>query len=423
MPIRVPSARGAVVAADVDDQRVVQLAQVVDRQNHAADLVIGVGEIGGVDVGLADEHLLLVGRELVPTLQEIVRPWGEFGVLRDYAEPLLVGEYLVAKIVPALVEQVHVADLLDPLRRRVMRRVRAAGHVIDEERLLRCERVDAIYVGDRFVRHRGGEIPAGLADIGIDRRHVPEEVRLPLAGVAADEAVEILEAHADRPLVEGPVLARLKCRRVVVLAEPGRAITVVLEDPTDGRLVTRNDRIIAGVAGRRLGDHAEADRVMVAPRDECCARRRAKRGRMEVSVAQSHLGDAVQRRRRDHAAECARRAEADVIGHDQEHVGRARGRHHARRPIRLRFRGVALDLAAERLRRRGQLIPVDGDGGAGRARHVFVFLSNCRSRDQHRQSQCGQQYPGLHGTSPLVCAPLTRSVKASKLSRVVRALH
>ena len=53
---------GAVVAADVDDQRVVELAHVLDRLDHAADLVIGVGQIGGIDVGLADEELLLLGR-------------------------------------------------------------------------------------------------------------------------------------------------------------------------------------------------------------------------------------------------------------------------------------------------------------------------------------------------------------------------
>ena len=56
----------AVVAADVDDQRVVELAHVLDRLDDAADLVVGVGEIGGVDVRLPDEELLLVGVERVP---------------------------------------------------------------------------------------------------------------------------------------------------------------------------------------------------------------------------------------------------------------------------------------------------------------------------------------------------------------------
>jgi hypothetical protein len=43
-----------------------------------------------------------------------------------------------------------------------------------------------------------------LADVASFRppsaRRVAEQVRLPLVGVAADEAVEVLEAHAGRPL-------------------------------------------------------------------------------------------------------------------------------------------------------------------------------------------------------------------------------
>ena len=48
----------AVVAADVDDQGVVELAQVFDGLDDAADLVVGVGEVGPIDVGLLDEELL-----------------------------------------------------------------------------------------------------------------------------------------------------------------------------------------------------------------------------------------------------------------------------------------------------------------------------------------------------------------------------
>ena len=54
-----------------------------------------------------------------------------------------------------------------------------------------------------------------------------------------------------------------------------------------------------------LGDHAEADRVMVAAGDQRRARGRAERGGVELRVAQSGLRDAVHRRRRDDAAERA----------------------------------------------------------------------------------------------------------------------
>jgi len=42
------------VARDVDDQRVVELAQVLDGLDDAPDLMIGVGEVGAEDVGRAD---------------------------------------------------------------------------------------------------------------------------------------------------------------------------------------------------------------------------------------------------------------------------------------------------------------------------------------------------------------------------------
>ncbi len=115
------------------------------------------------------------------------------------------------------------------------------------------------------------------------------------------------------------------------------AVAVVLENPADGRLVLRDDAVVAREARGLFRDHAEARRVMIAAGDERRARRRAERRGMELRVAQPGLRDAVQRRRRDDAAEGARRAEADVVGHDQQHVGRAFGRHDARRPPRFRL--------------------------------------------------------------------------------------
>ena len=75
VPIERAFGAAAVVAADVDDQRVVELAHVLDRLDHAADLVVGIGEVGGVDLHLAREQLLLVGRQARPTSSAVVRPW------------------------------------------------------------------------------------------------------------------------------------------------------------------------------------------------------------------------------------------------------------------------------------------------------------------------------------------------------------
>ena len=43
----------AVVAGDVDDERVVEFAHVLHGLDDAADLVVGVGREGGEDVRLA----------------------------------------------------------------------------------------------------------------------------------------------------------------------------------------------------------------------------------------------------------------------------------------------------------------------------------------------------------------------------------
>ena len=50
---------GAVVAADIDDQRVVELAHVLDRLNHAADLIVGIGRVAGKHFSLARVQLPL----------------------------------------------------------------------------------------------------------------------------------------------------------------------------------------------------------------------------------------------------------------------------------------------------------------------------------------------------------------------------
>src|SRR5215813_10193732 len=107
-----------------------------------------------------------------------------------------------------------------------------------------------------------------MPNIRIDRGRVAEQVRLPLVGVAADKAVEVVEAHAGRPLVERAGRARLKFRRVVFLAEPGGPVAVVLQDLTDRRLVPGHDAVVAGKAGRLLGDDPEPHRMVVAPGDD-----------------------------------------------------------------------------------------------------------------------------------------------------------
>ena len=323
-------------------------------------------------------------------------PGRQFFVLGNHAELLLVRENRFAQLLVAVVEQVHRVDLVHPLFLRMMRRMRGARHVVEEDRLAGIGLVDAVHPVDGVVGHGGDQVPGWLlagdgpdlrlwirsihlqgalmANPRIDLRGVAEQVRSPLVGIATDEAVEIIEAHAVRPLSERPGLAGLVRRCVVILAEPRRRVTVVAQDATDGGIVHANDAVVAGETGGLFGDHAEADRVVIAPGERRGTRRRAQRSRENAVVAQAFIGDAVHGRCRDDAAEGARNAETRVVGHDKQDVGRVLGRHDARRPPLRGINRVILDHPAEFRLGRGKLLTTDGRGGTGRAQ----FAGNLR---------------------------------------------
>jgi hypothetical protein len=125
-----PRGAVAVVARNIDDQRVVELTRPLDLVDHTSDLVVGVGPVRGEDVGLPDEHFLLVVRELIPALEQVIGP-----------------------------------------------RCKLSGHVIDEERLVRIHRGDASQVFDRIVGLCRDQVPTRVVVIRIDRQGVAEQVR------------------------------------------------------------------------------------------------------------------------------------------------------------------------------------------------------------------------------------------------------
>src|SRR5664279_2009597 len=99
-----------------------------------------------------------------------------------------------------------------------------------------------------------------MPDPWIHRRRVAEQVGRPLVGLATQEAIEILEAHADRPLVEGPGSSAVsEARCVVVFAKPRSRVSVLLQDLGDGSVILADDRVIARVAGGQFSNHTEAD--------------------------------------------------------------------------------------------------------------------------------------------------------------------
>ena len=161
-------------------------------------------------------------------------------------------------------------DLVHPLLGWVVGRMGGTGGVLDEQRLGGIGLMHPRHVVDGVIGHRGHQVPAAgrLALEGINLGGVTEQVRLPLVGVAAHETVEIFEAHAGGPLIEGPALAGLEGGHVVILAKPGGAVAVVLEQAADRGLIPLDDAVVAGEAGGLLRDHAKAGRVVVAAGDQ-----------------------------------------------------------------------------------------------------------------------------------------------------------
>ena len=208
----------------------------------------------------------------------------------------------------------------------MVRRVRGARREVDEERFVGRHGLLVLDPGHRLVGHVGHEVVVRVVR-QFDLGDAVVEVRRPLVGLAADEAVELVEALVRRPAVEGTGDAGLPGGGLVPLAERRGAVAVEAQ-----HFRQRGRRIgnLAGgarEAGRHLGDEAHVDGVVVAAGLERGARRRAQGRGVEVVVAQSALapsrssvGVAIG------PPKAFGRAEAQVVDQDDDHVRRARGR-------------------------------------------------------------------------------------------------
>src|SRR5262245_50256866 len=102
-----------------------------------------------------------------------------------------------------------------------MRGVTGTGRKVDEERLVGRSGLLLPNPTDRFLGDGLGEMPLGVVVRHLDRGGVLEERREPLVGLAALEAVEVVEALAGRPAIVGAAGAQLVVWGVVPLAEGG----------------------------------------------------------------------------------------------------------------------------------------------------------------------------------------------------------
>ena len=265
-------------------------------------------------------------------------PRGQLRLGRDDAELLLAREGLLAQRVPARVEAALV--LVRPFLGHVVRGVRRAGREIGEERLVGHQRLLRAHPVDRLVGHVAHEVVALFGRAArLHRRRALIQRRVVLVRLAAEEAVEVLEAAAARrPVVERAHRARLPHRQLVALAELRGRVAVELQRLRERRARVRPDRVVARRGRRDLGDAAHADDVVIAAAEQRRARRRAQRRRVEAIELQAARREPLRARRRARPTERTRRPEPHIVEQHDEHV---------RRPLR---RPQLLDRRERRVR-------------------------------------------------------------------------
>ena len=198
--------------------------------------------------------------------------------------------------------------------------VRGAGREISHERAVRRDRLLLANPAHALVGEIAGELIAFLRRLRrLDRRRVADQRRIELVGLAADEAVEIVESLIGRPVVERTRRARLVIGHIVVLAEPRAGVARLFQKLGEGRAALGNDAAIARIARRHLLDDAGRDGVMIAAGQQSGARRRAQRRRMELveeqaALEQSFGGRACARGRRSRSSSRSRHRRAERAG-------------------------------------------------------------------------------------------------------------
>ena len=135
----------AVVAEDVEHERVLGLGQSVQLVEDPADLNVDVLHEAGEDLHQPPLEGSLRFGDVVPALHG-VGARRELGVVGDPAAFLLPGEDTLAIVVPAVVELPRV--LVRPLTEDVVRAVRGAGRPVHQERAVGREGFVAAQPGD-----------------------------------------------------------------------------------------------------------------------------------------------------------------------------------------------------------------------------------------------------------------------------------
>ena len=218
----------AVVAEDVEHDRVVADAEAIQFVDHLAGLNVDVLDEAGEDFHQPPLERTLRLRDAVPR-GHALGARRELGIGGNPAEFLLALEGALAQRIPAIVELAFV--LVGPFLEDVVRPVPGAGRPVHEERLVGRVRAMLAHPRDRLVRQVFAQM-VFLVVRRLDRVEVLDQPRLPLRGFAGQEAVEVVEADAlsGRPERERPHRRGLGRGRVVPLAEGGGLVSVGAQD-------------------------------------------------------------------------------------------------------------------------------------------------------------------------------------------------
>ena len=183
---------------------------------------------------------------------------------------------------------------------------------------------------DRLVDQVGGQVVAVLEPAGrVDRRIVAHQLGRILVGLGVEKSVKPVEPAAQGPTVKRPARAGFDRRRHMPFAEHVVPVAVGPQHFGERRGLPCDLAAIAGKAAIEIRQAPDADRMVVAPGEERCSRRRAYCGRVKPGVAQPLSREPVDRRGADRRAVAAEIGKPNIVKqHDQD----------VRRPLRRRCR-------------------------------------------------------------------------------------
>ena len=276
--VRRALAGGAVVRA-VEDQRVVELTGLLEIVEDAPDLHVGVLAERGERLGEATEQPLLVVVEFTPRTHVVRRVGhvlgnrverGQLGALGQDAAFDHPGEHPLAVGLVAVVE--HAPVLVEVLPGSVVGRVGGTRAVPQVPGLGRIRRILVAQHPDRLIGKILGQVIALLGGVGrFDEAIVLDQVRIPLIGLTTHEPVEAVEALLQRPLRAARAARNVLLGHVVVLADPERAVPVVLQDLPDRRALGRKTARRSGKTVGGLRDRRAPVDVVISSGQDCRA--------------------------------------------------------------------------------------------------------------------------------------------------------